>query len=183
MGVWQESERLTFPNPWARFLLRTLSAMPLGLAAEPSSRFQKWKLPCKHGKYPAPITSITSSRVSSKARSKLGGIIPASVTFEVCTLRILRLSHRDWASRCHLQQSRLQEFRTQKITAEVNVPQSRSNYTALEPPIIETPQLRDMGEATPPLEWIGLHRDRLPNLTHQIVIVTLLELASEVEDA
>ena len=45
------------------------------------------------------------------------------------------------------------------------------------------PQLRDMGEATPPLECIGLHRDRLPNLTHQIVIITLLELASEVEDA
>ncbi|CAG8971298.1 hypothetical protein HYALB_00001465 [Hymenoscyphus albidus] len=71
----------------------------------------------------------------------------------------------------------------QKITAEVNVPQSKYDYTALEAPIIETPQLRDMGEATPPLEWIGLHRDRLPNLTHQIVIVTLLELASEVEDA
>ncbi|EPE31334.1 hypothetical protein GLAREA_12637 [Glarea lozoyensis ATCC 20868] len=71
----------------------------------------------------------------------------------------------------------------QKITAEVNVPQSRYDYTALQAPIIETPQLRDMGEATPPLEWIGLHRDRLPNLTHQIVIVTLLELASEVEDA
>ena len=43
----------------------------------------------------------------------------------------------------------------QKITAEVNVPQSKYDYTALEPPIIETPQLRDMGEATPPLEWIG----------------------------
>ncbi|KAL3418260.1 fermentation associated protein [Phlyctema vagabunda] len=71
----------------------------------------------------------------------------------------------------------------QKITAEVNVPQSKYDYAALEAPIIETPQLRDMGEATPPLEWIGLHRDRLPNLTHQIVIVTLLELASEVEDA
>jgi hypothetical protein len=71
----------------------------------------------------------------------------------------------------------------QKITAEVTVPQSKYEYTALEPPIIETPQLRDMGEATPPLEWIGLHRDRLPNLTHQIVIVTLLEVASEVEDA
>lgn len=70
-----------------------------------------------------------------------------------------------------------------KITAEVNVPQSKYDYTALEEPIIETPQLRDMGEATPPLEWIGLHRDRLPNLTHQIVIVTLLELAGEVEDA
>lgn len=71
----------------------------------------------------------------------------------------------------------------QKITAEVTVPQSKYDYTALTPPIIQTPQLRDMGEATPPLEWIGLHRDRLPNLTHQIVIVTLLEIASEVEDA
>jgi hypothetical protein len=71
----------------------------------------------------------------------------------------------------------------QKITAEVKVPQSKYQYVALEEPIIETPRLRDMGEATPPLEWIGLHRDRLPNLTHQIVIVTLLELAGEVEDA
>ncbi|KAF2193291.1 hypothetical protein K469DRAFT_552091 [Zopfia rhizophila CBS 207.26] len=71
----------------------------------------------------------------------------------------------------------------EKITAVVNVPQSRYEYTALETPLIETPQLRDMGEATPPLEWIGLHRDRLPNVTHQIVIVTLLEVAREVEDA
>jgi hypothetical protein len=71
----------------------------------------------------------------------------------------------------------------EKITAEIKVPQSRYSYTALEPPLIETPQLRDMGEATPPLEWIGLHRDRLPNVTHQIVIVTLLEVAREVEDA
>ncbi|KAF2136312.1 uncharacterized protein K452DRAFT_138538 [Aplosporella prunicola CBS 121167] len=70
-----------------------------------------------------------------------------------------------------------------KITAVVNVPQSKYEYTALEAPIIETPQLRDMGEATPPLEWIGLHRDRLPNVTHQIVIVTLLEVVKEVEDA
>ncbi|KAI1825534.1 hypothetical protein F4861DRAFT_537995 [Xylaria intraflava] len=76
-----------------------------------------------------------------------------------------------------------QEGEQQKITAEVNVPQSKYDYEALEPPVIETPQLRDMGEATPPLEWIGLHRDRLPTLTHQIVIVALLELASEVEDA
>ncbi|RFU28563.1 hypothetical protein B7463_g7764, partial [Scytalidium lignicola] len=70
-----------------------------------------------------------------------------------------------------------------KITAEVNVPQSKYNYTALEPPIIETPQLRDMGEATPPLEWIGLSPQKLPDLTHQIIIVTLLELVTEVEDA
>ncbi|KAL9007690.1 MAG: hypothetical protein Q9180_009598, partial [Flavoplaca navasiana] len=73
--------------------------------------------------------------------------------------------------------------RKDKITAVVNVPQSKYNYTALEPPVIETPQLRDMGEATPPLEWIGLHRERLPNVTHQIVIISLLELAREVDDA
>lgn len=73
--------------------------------------------------------------------------------------------------------------KTNKITAEVKVPQSKYEYTALQPPVIETPQLRDMGEATPPLEWIGLNRDKLPNLTHQIVIVSLLELAGEVEDA
>lgn len=71
----------------------------------------------------------------------------------------------------------------EKITAVVNVPQSRYNYVAMEPPVIETPQLRDMGEATPPLEWIGLQRDKLPNVTHQIIIVTLLEVAKEVEDA
>lgn len=70
-----------------------------------------------------------------------------------------------------------------KITAVVDVPQSKYQYNALKPAVIETPQLRDMGEATPPLEWIGLHRDRLPNLTHQIVIVTLLEVAKEVDDA
>jgi hypothetical protein len=73
--------------------------------------------------------------------------------------------------------------KTEKITAVVNVPQSRFEYNALEAPIIETPQLRDMGEATPPLEWIGLHRDRLPNVTHQIVIVGLIGIAREVEDA
>ncbi len=71
----------------------------------------------------------------------------------------------------------------EKITAVVTMPQSRYDYRAREPPIIETPQLRDMGEATPPLEWIGLNRDRMPNITHQIVIVPLLEVAKEVEDA
>lgn len=75
------------------------------------------------------------------------------------------------------------EGEQEKITAVVNVPQSKYQYTALQPPTIETPQLRDMGEATPPLEWIGLHRERLPNLTHQIIIVTLLEVAKEVDDA
>ncbi|KAJ9608293.1 Macrophage colony-stimulating factor 1 receptor [Cladophialophora chaetospira] len=72
---------------------------------------------------------------------------------------------------------------TEKITAVVNVPQSKFTYVPLEPPIIDTPQLRDMGEATPPLEWIGLHRDKLPEATHSVAIVSLLEVAREVEDA
>lgn len=70
-----------------------------------------------------------------------------------------------------------------KITAVVNLPLSKYTYRALEPPVIDTPQLRDMGEATPPLEWIGLNRDKLPNVTHQVVILTLLEVVKEVEDA
>lgn len=56
-------------------------------------------------------------------------------------------------------------------------------YVALEPPNIEIPQLRDMGEATPPIEWIGLHRQRFPGLTHQVVIVGLQGLVKEVEVA
>ncbi|EXJ89095.1 hypothetical protein A1O3_02159 [Capronia epimyces CBS 606.96] len=71
----------------------------------------------------------------------------------------------------------------ERITAVVNVPQSKFTYVPLEPPIIDTPQLRDMGEATPPLEWIGLNRDKLPEATHSIAIVSLLEIAREVEDA
>jgi hypothetical protein len=71
----------------------------------------------------------------------------------------------------------------EKITAVVNMPQSKFTYVPLTPPIIDTPQLRDMGEATPPLEWIGLQRDKLPEATHSIAIVSLLEVAKEVEDA
>ncbi|KAG0688446.1 hypothetical protein C6P40_000985, partial [Pichia californica] len=47
-------------------------------------------------------------------------------------------------------------------------------YNAVEEPDIETPLLKDLGNATPPLEWFGLHRDkqlellnRLPNLLNK----------------
>ena len=78
--------------------------------------------------------------------------------------------------------TRTEEQQKITVTANVDLPQSGYTYYALEPAVIDTPQLRDMGEATPPLEWIGLHRDKLPNVTHQIIIVTLLELTKEVED-
>lgn len=54
-------------------------------------------------------------------------------------------------------------------------------YKPRRPPLIAKPQLRDMGEATPPIEWIGLHRKKLPKLTHQTVIVSLQKLVEEVE--
>lgn len=55
-------------------------------------------------------------------------------------------------------------------------------YVALEPAIIETPQLRQMGEATPPMEWIGVNRMRLPAFTHQAIIVPLQRVSRRVEN-
>jgi len=54
-------------------------------------------------------------------------------------------------------------------------------YVAVEPAIIETPQLRQMGEATPPMEWIGVNRMRLPAFTHQGFIVPLQRASKRVE--
>ena len=54
-------------------------------------------------------------------------------------------------------------------------------YVAIEPAIIETPQLRQMGEATPPMEWIGVNRMRLPAFTHQAFIVPLQRASKRVE--
>ncbi|KAI5968016.1 CSF1 [Candida margitis] len=58
---------------------------------------------------------------------------------------------------------------------------SKFQYMALAPPIIEAPQLKELGNATPPLEWFGLHRDKFPNFTHELVIVNLQKLVHEIE--
>ncbi|KAF6010853.1 hypothetical protein HII13_002966 [Brettanomyces bruxellensis] len=55
-------------------------------------------------------------------------------------------------------------------------------YLATEEPHIETPQLRDLGNATPPLEWFGLHRDKFPKLTHQMIIVNLQKMIVKAEN-
>ena len=55
-------------------------------------------------------------------------------------------------------------------------------YVAVEPAIIETPQLRQMGEATPPMEWIGVNRMKLPAFTHQAIIVPLQKVSRRVEN-
>ena len=58
---------------------------------------------------------------------------------------------------------------------------SKFRYVPLAPPIIEAPQLKELGNATPPLEWFGLHRDKFPNFTHELVIVNLQKLVHEIE--
>ena len=48
-----------------------------------------------------------------------------------------------------------------KETIEKVERSSRFKYSALAPPIIEEPRLKELGNATPPLEWFGLHREKL----------------------
>ncbi|KAM3161011.1 Protein CSF1 [Lachancea thermotolerans] len=50
-------------------------------------------------------------------------------------------------------------------------------YVPLEEPHIEIPQTKDLGEATPPVEWFGVNRKQFPGLTHQAMIVPLQKLA------
>jgi len=54
-------------------------------------------------------------------------------------------------------------------------------YISIEEPHIETPQLKDLGNATPPLEWFGLHRKKFPKLTHQMIIVNLQKMIVQAE--
>lgn len=54
-------------------------------------------------------------------------------------------------------------------------------YTPLAPPIIEAPRLKELGNATPPLEWFGVHRNKIPAFTHQMAIVSLQQMIHEVE--
>ena len=73
----------------------------------------------------------------------------------------------------------------QPVSAEVStstIGTRTYTYIALEPAIVETPQLRQMGEATPPMEWIGVNRMKLPAFTHQAIIVPLQKVSRRVEN-
>lgn len=59
--------------------------------------------------------------------------------------------------------------------------ESKYDYLPLAPPIIEAPRLKELGNATPPLEWFGLHRNKFPNVTHELGIVNLQKIIHEVE--
>ena len=54
-------------------------------------------------------------------------------------------------------------------------------YRALEPPVIQAPYIKELGNATPPLEWFGLHRNKFPNATHEYGIASLQKLSQEAE--
>lgn len=69
-----------------------------------------------------------------------------------------------------------------KKTLERVTAGSKYVYKALAPPVIETPQLKELGNATPPLEWFGLHRSKFPDATHQSAIVTMQKLIHEIEE-
>lgn len=58
---------------------------------------------------------------------------------------------------------------------------SKYEYIPLAPPIIQAPQLKELGNATPPLEWFGLHRNKFPNVTHELGIVNLQKVIHQVE--
>lgn len=91
--------------------------------------------------------------------------------------------------RIHSTNAEDEENYKESIIESVNIEDKLKNlemdneftYEAIEPAIIETPQLKDLGEATPPLEWFGFHRDKFPILTHKFVILGLKELIKEVE--
>lgn len=70
----------------------------------------------------------------------------------------------------------------QSLENKINALQeSKYSYVPLAPPIIEAPQLKDLGNATPPLEWFGLNRDKFPNMTHQFAIVSLNKVNQEID--
>lgn len=54
-------------------------------------------------------------------------------------------------------------------------------YIAIEEPHIDMPQIKDLGDATPPLEWFGLNRKRFPLFTHQIVMIPIQKLIHTAE--
>lgn len=66
-------------------------------------------------------------------------------------------------------------------TLEKVANESKFTYLPLAPPVIEAPQLKELGNATPPLEWFGLHRSKFPDATHQFAIVTLQKLIHEID--
>lgn len=58
---------------------------------------------------------------------------------------------------------------------------SKFIYVPLDEPYIQMPQVRDLGDATPPLEWFGVHRKNFPAVTHQTAVLLIQKLVHTAE--
>ena len=58
---------------------------------------------------------------------------------------------------------------------------SRFIYVPLRDPKIDMPQIKDLGDATPPLEWFGVNRKRLPTFTHLTVVKPVQQIVHTAE--
>ncbi|ODQ57679.1 hypothetical protein WICANDRAFT_81007 [Wickerhamomyces anomalus NRRL Y-366-8] len=130
-----------------------------------------------------------SNIIKYKFKSQFGGKV--EVRWNLGSVNFIREM---WATHARAFSSRLQkpvdvDNPNVPIYEDVNIEEKLKDvelegkyvYIAIEAPIIDAPQLRDLGDATPPLEWFGLHRQRFPGITHQFVIVGLQKLVHEVE--
>ncbi|CCH61496.1 hypothetical protein TBLA_0E04420 [Henningerozyma blattae CBS 6284] len=59
--------------------------------------------------------------------------------------------------------------------------QPKFTYVALVEPSIEMPQIKDLEDATPPMEWFGLNRKKFPSFTHQTAVIVVQKLVHAVE--
>ena len=58
---------------------------------------------------------------------------------------------------------------------------SKFIYVPLRDPKIDMPQIKDLGDATPPLEWFGVNRKRLPTFTHLTVVKPVQQIVHTAE--
>ncbi|AQZ17065.1 CSF1 (YLR087C) [Zygosaccharomyces parabailii] len=70
---------------------------------------------------------------------------------------------------------------TDKDAAQDQETESKFKYVPLDEPYIEMPQIKDLGDATPPMEWFGVHRKNLPAATHQTAVVLIQKLVHTAE--
>lgn len=164
-----------------KYIAHSANARGGGIFVFPSleSAMQTWQVP-KH------------NVIKYKFKSEFGGKV--DVRWNLGSVNFIGEM---WATHARAFSSRLQkdpDFDKEKSTVpslynDVSIEEKlkdvelegKYTYIAVETPVIGAPQLRDLGDATPPLEWFGLHRQRFPGITHQFVIIGLQQLVHEVE--
>ncbi|OBA28516.1 hypothetical protein HANVADRAFT_51414, partial [Hanseniaspora valbyensis NRRL Y-1626] len=54
-------------------------------------------------------------------------------------------------------------------------------YKPLVVPIIDTPNLKDLGNATPPLKWFGINKEKFPGIIYETISEPLQDLIKQLE--